>query len=375
MSILGYNSLSDVLTGYTNGALKKHKRGLSDRSHLTIEFPQSKDRVIRTFVPFLQNPSISEKGKANLNTYNLVGRAGQLFSYGGAESRKLSVNFSISLLHVLEEEPEMDNMFRPNLKVFFSDNENSKVAFNLTQVTEEDIIDEEEYARAEKITSGREINFDQVMKNANAAALQRGKDEIGKADVERSVGRNHAALQRAYYDEHVRKITGLGRNEFLDNLLNKIVTSKVFGQPEFNAAANVAKLDSTINLVYFWLNLIRGSVLNRSDNTMYGPPIVRLTHGAMYNNVPCLLQDYSINIDEQAGHDVATLTPKKIDITLNLVESRTGNFGNFQSGEVEFGDNITGWESVIEENNMDPCNGVIGQPNQFGSLDPRYTGL
>lgn len=367
MSILGYNSLSDVLGGYTNGALKKHKRGLSDRSHLTIEFPQTKDRVIRTFVPFLENPSISERGRANLNSYNLVGRAGQLFSYGGAESRKLNVSFSISLLHVLEEEPEMDNMFRPNLKVFFSDNENSKVAFNLSEVTDDDILNAEENALADMRKSGREVDAAEVMKNANAVALQRGKDEIGDADVERSVGRNHAALQRAYYDEHVRKITGLGRNEDLDKFLNKILTSKVFGQPEFNAAANVAKLDSTINLVYFWLNLIRGSVLNRSDNTTFGPPIVRLTHGAMYNNVPCLLQDYSINIDEQAGHDVATLTPKKIDITLNLVESRTGNFGNFQSGEVEFGDNITGWESVIEENNMDPCNGVIGQPNQFGS--------
>jgi len=365
MSILGYNSLSDVAKGYTNGALKKHKRGLSDRSHLTIEFPQSKDRVIRTFVPFLQNPSISEKGKANLNTYNLVGRAGQLFSYGGAESRKLSVNFSISLLHVLEEEPEMDNMFRPNLKVFFSDNANSKVAFNLSEVSDEDVEKVEEQLQA--LGGDPTILTPLTREIAQAANELKAGEKIGDADVERSVGRNHAALQRAYYDEHVRKITGLGRNEFLDNLLNNIVTSKVFGQPEFNAAANVAKLDSTINLVYFWLNLIRGSVLNRSDNTMYGPPIVRLTHGAMYNNVPCLLQDYSINIDEQAGHDVATLTPKKIDITLNLVESRTGNFGNFQSGEVEFGDNITGWESVIEENNMDPCNGVIGQPNQFGS--------
>jgi hypothetical protein len=367
MSILGYNSLSDVLKGYTNGALKKHKRGLSDRSHLTIEFPQSKDRVIRTFVPFLQNPSISEKGKANLNTYNLVGRAGQLFSYGGAESRKLNVSFSISLLHVLEEEPEMDNMFRPNLKVFFSDNENSKVAFNLS--TGEGRLDTDAEIAASMGGTTKDFTTEEIQSFYRAFADEENqgvaRDEIGDADVERSVGRNHAALQRAYYDEHVRKITGLGRNEFLDNLLNSV--KRAFDQPEFNAEANVAKLDSTINLVYFWLNLIRGSVLNRSDNTMYGPPIVRLTHGAMYNNVPCLLQDYSINIDEQAGHDVATLTPKKIDITLNLVESRTGNFGNFQSGEVEFGDNITGWESVIEENNMDPCNGVIGQPDQFGS--------
>ena len=94
-------------------------RRLSDRSHLTIEFPQSEGRVIRTFVPFLENPTISEKGKANLNSYNLVGRAGQLFSYGGADSRKLSVSFNITLLHVIAEEAELHDMFKKQFKLFF----------------------------------------------------------------------------------------------------------------------------------------------------------------------------------------------------------------------------------------------------------------
>ena len=99
--------LKDLAKGY-DGKLPIKKRRLSERSHLTIEFPQSDNRVIRTFVPFLENPTISEKGKANLNSYNLVGRAGQLFSYGGAESRKLTVNFNITLLHVMEEEKDFD---------------------------------------------------------------------------------------------------------------------------------------------------------------------------------------------------------------------------------------------------------------------------
>ena len=95
------NFLKDLFKGY-DGKLNKNKRKLSDRAHLAIEFPQKDDRVIRTFVPFLENPIIQEKGRARLNTYDLVGRAGQLFSYGGAESRKFSVTFHISLLHLSE---------------------------------------------------------------------------------------------------------------------------------------------------------------------------------------------------------------------------------------------------------------------------------
>ena len=99
--------LKDLFIGY-DGKFPINKRRLSERSHLTIEFPQQDNRVIRTFIPFLENPNISERGTANLNRYNLGGTAGQLFSYGGAEARRLNVNFNITLLHVMEEEKDLD---------------------------------------------------------------------------------------------------------------------------------------------------------------------------------------------------------------------------------------------------------------------------
>ena len=100
-------------------------------------------------------------------------------------------------------------------------------------------------------------------------------------------------------------------------------------------------------------------MLNRSDNTTYGPPIVRLTHGPMYANVPCLLQDYSIKVIEDAGYEAETLTPKRLEIVLNLVESRSGDFGAYRAGQAISGDNLTGWESIIGNNEMDPNNGLI----------------
>ena len=109
--------------------------------------------------------------------------------------------------------------------------------------------------------------------------------------------------------------------------------------------------------------------MNNAKSSLYGPPIVRVTHGPMFNNVPCLLQDYSIRIEDDAGYDVQTLTPKRVNISLNLVEARTGTFGEYDEGFIADGDNLAGWESIIENNNADPYNGLIGQSREFTAQD------
>jgi len=334
-------------------------RRLSDRSHLTIEFPQSEGRVIRTFVPFLENPTISEKGKANLNSYNLVGRAGQLFSYGGADSRKLSVSFNITLLHVIAEEAELHDMFKKQFKLFFSETERAQSAFNL----EKEARDLENIEIGNNIgnTSIGSFRSQQYYTNMDISSDARAKADaasLGTADVDAFIEVDHADLHRTHYLNLIKEITGFDPDEAAEGDLSFIGKGfNSFGINTGDQSENIRKLNETINLVYLWVNLIRASVMNRSDNTTFGPPIVRLTHGGMYNNVPCLLQDYSINIVEEAGYDVQTMVPKRLEISLNLVESRTGNFGKFQAGELELGDNLTGWESVIEKNNMDPYNG------------------
>ena len=124
--------LKDLFKGY-DGRLNKNKRKLPERSHLTLEFPQANDRVLRTFIPFMENPTISEKGRANLNSYNLVGRAGQLFSYAGADSRKLTVTFNITLLHVIEmaSDEGIDPMFTRQFQYFFTERDKALELFDL----------------------------------------------------------------------------------------------------------------------------------------------------------------------------------------------------------------------------------------------------
>jgi hypothetical protein len=281
----------------------------------------------------------------------------------------LQVTFNISLLHVLEEEKDLNEMFKRQFKLFFSEKELAAEAFNLSKAPETLNPDDVEDLQAQ---SGGLLNFEEasdlLYEIQSAAQREAAKAFIGDANTERGVDRDHAGLHRDYYRMLVR---GLTKKELADSdqELSESFGAKIQEFAGYGAPlANIDQLNSVINLVYAWVNLIRGSVLNNSTNTTFGPPIVRLTHGGMYNNVPCLLQDYSINIVEEAGYDVATLTPKRLQISLNLIESRTGNFGKFNAGRIEDGDNLTGWESVISTNNIDPYNGIIGlEDGEFGS--------
>ena len=295
------------------------KRYLHERSHLKLEFPQQGDQTIQAYIPFLENPEINEKGKSKLNTYDLVGRAGQLFSYGGADSRSLDLKFNISLLHVLDMQSTegITDKFQREFSAYFNDKALQRKAFNLN---------------AENTRLGEQIGF----------------PFFGQVKAVPEKGIPQAAAHRNYYRGLIGQVTNTDPGNQID----------VGGTPTGNS--DTKDLDKTLDLIYYWINLVRGSVLNNSTNTLYGPPIVRLTHGPMYNNVPCLVEDYSVSIEEEAGYDVQTLTPKRVQVTMSLVESRTGNFGEYVPGTITDGDNLTGWESIIDNNSIDPYNGLIG---------------
>lgn len=323
---------------------KKNNRLLQERSHLTLEFPQSNNRVLRTFIPFLENPRIAEKGTANLNSYNLVGRAGELFSYAGAQSRRLNVTFNISFQHVIEVDAEegITDKFRRQFNLFFTDRESAKAYFDLRE--EADIITLAAEDRGFSTPEERNRINEADSNERSDVTIQ---DALG-------MGRDHAATHRAYY----RRIAGLSNN---NAEVDGVSLGPAIAGEDAAAEARQADNNKHIDLVYCWLNLIRATVLNRADNTVYGPPIVRLTHGPMYGNVPCLVENYSVKVIEEAGYEAETLTPKRLEVTLNMVESRTGDFGKYAAGKVISGDNLTGWESIIGNNELDPHNGLISR--------------
>ena len=342
-------------------------RKLGERANLAFEFPQSNGRFLRVSLPFLENPTISEKGRANMSDYSLIGRAGQLFGYAGSDSRKFNMTFNISLMHVIETDQKegISDKFKRNFMLYFNDKASQEKLFGLKRQAKSlesrlQALEEDEESSIEDITATVQ-DLDNI-----EADIQ---EQIGDPDIDKAVGYNHSRAQRNFYAQLLGAVVGhpdavIAADAVADiaNFFGADITGEDILESlglETTEGA-LQRLDNTINLVMFWLNLVRSSVLNNSRNTTYGPPIIRLNHGTMYNNVPCLVEDYDIKIVEEAGYEINTLTPKRLQITLSMIESRTGNFGNYVPGAWQLGDNVTGWESVISDNAIDPHNGETG---------------
>ena len=92
--------------------------------------------------------------------------------------------------------------------------------------------------------------------------------------------------------------------------------------------------------------------------------MIRVRHGAMYRDTPCICKSYKISVDDKMGMDLKTLMPYRIKVTLDLMEVRTGDFGTFSPGEYTKRDNLVGWEAVVGGKGVDP--GSLGYGNNKG---------
>ena len=129
-----------------------------------------------------------------------------------------------------------------------------------------------------------------------------------------------------------------------------------------------------IDTIVFWSNLIRSSVLNNAINPMYGPPIIRLTYGALYQNIPCVCESYRISADDKAGYDQRTMLPRVIGVSMDLHEVREGNRGTFKPVQPIERDNLAGWESIVGDfKTTDPMStnleDVLGSPQLARDAD------
>ena len=105
--------------------------------------------------------------------------------------------------------------------------------------------------------------------------------------------------------------------------------------------------------VMYWVNLIRASCLTNAKQPYLGPPLVRLHHGILYSDIPCLVSSYNITYDQMHGFDSKTMLPRVISVKLSLKEVRLR--GRAYSPGAN-GDYTPGWDSFIHEDfvTLDP---------------------
>jgi hypothetical protein len=347
-------------------------RNLENKTFLRFYFPPEAEgnRTVVT-MPFFENPQIKETKRARYKRYNLLGRSSNLYAYLGADSRKLTLNFSITLPHLMEEH-RLAILSGKYVNTIQGDRTISDIKNDFKSPTSVPRPD-----RGVQSILNNFMTLEGLQRSARTAinGTDWGKSLVGKEGAE-----NELERIKDVYD------VGPGFGDFIANAVgafnkgidfiktfNPIHYSPLLFPEPFSPTADDSlpatqraerqdrstfKLSvKAIEVILYWVNIIRSSVINNARNPIKGPPVVRLSHGTLYQNIPCICTDYTIEFKEDWGYDVHTLTPRKINVRMNLEELRAGDFGQFDPtvNNMSARDNIAGWESVISSpNTMDP---------------------
>ena len=306
---------------------------LEDKSLLVFEFKKKKGDTFRRVLNFIENITVKESVETNYSEYTPIGSNGSIFAYLGAKSRKLDLNFNITLPNIQEH-----TLIKPTAHNT-TDQEGIKSSYFATE------------------------NFGDFYKKDSYANL------IGKFDTAFSENLTDNE-KRLFREVH----PSLAKEAFPDAIVppfqiplsNATIPTK--GIP-LKKDADYAVESSRIKSIYqvmYWVNLIRSCVLTHSKRPYLGPPIITLTHGIMFMNVPCICTSYNIDNDEEAGYDPITLLPRRIKISLSLREVRLRG-SSFAPSEGT-SRNMPGWDSLYDEDKensqgyptMDPFDQVGG---------------
>lgn len=305
-------------------------RKLAERSYLYFKYP-AKDKSLEFYLPFMENIDVQEQQRANYATYDLIGRAGSLYAYLGAKSREMTLRFNITLPNIV------DYIHNVGLSEMFADNFREVVmGINKSEERKKFFAGKTDYPRSTNFSNQGKFDY-----------YTQGKRDIQQVDASFMDATDRKSGTRSAFEDIAKFFNtrwGLGN---------------LFGEPEVKKGFSDVDTGEAVNFLMMWVNVIRTSVINNSTQTQYGPPIVYLNHGTMYNNIPCVCTNYSVKIQNNAGYELLSLAPRQVEIQMNLSETRTGNgqFGDFKPFKLIEGENLAGWEAVInDKGTMDPNN-------------------
>lgn len=317
-------------------------RGLPERAKLKFYFPQEGGAPSLTVeMPFFENPTVRERKRARYKTYSLISRSSDMYAYLGAESRKIDLEFFISLPHIMQEYPWVNEgkFMGPSTDV-----NNSK-------------LEKEKFKAGPAGSSAKENKFSSFFLSEQYKSLKNSSTVPNTAGVQKE------GMMAAMNTMSIVSPLGGGFNEF--------IVDGAIEQHQDNAYKNVENKEKIVDMIQYWINIIRSSVTNSADNPTLGPPVIRFSHGIMYRNVPCICKEYDVEWEEKMGYEIATLLPRRIKISMRLEELRTGDYGDYIPGDIVKGDNLAGWEAVIAHGSSDPGGVNLGDFTSTQVMGPK----
>ena len=114
-----------------------------------------------------------------------------------------------------------------------------------------------------------------------------------------------------------------------------------------------------LEFIDYQINLVRSMPINNAEQPTQAPPIVRLNHGLLYQDIPCVCRNYSISQDSGPARDIgykSKISNKFVTIEIMLSETRTGDYQktSFDPNNNSSRDNIVGWEQILKGRSLDP---------------------
>ncbi len=287
----------------TRKSNRPYDNKLEERGYIAFNYSHdiggNADTGTSRVLPFFENPQISETRQANYaqNKIYLRNDTARLYTY--TKPRKITLNMVYTIPHVAE-------FFRGNMAWLL------------------------------KKSSGLGGKADSL--NQEKEAIAAYLDSIVAFDVhQKTVKEDIPAPPKSKF--------GPDGGQPLPAAINE----------EHWKAVNVpsAKWHKVMDFLHYAINHIRSSVINSGGERTTGPPIAILKWGSLYDKVPCIVKQYKISVDQNAGYEPRSLFPNRIKISLTLEEMR--NFhGNLHGKESVIHGDLPGWESIHELGYIDP---------------------
>ena len=293
-------------------------RMLEERARIEFHYPDENNTIV--FVPFYENPEIKESQAANYADYNPIGRAGSLYAYTGSQSRKFKVKATYTLPHLYWAPMGIARFLR---YAFGNSKKEQQLLF--TNISRESVAPKESLSHS----IGAKDSYTTLL-----------KESLGIPDPP-------PEKRFAKTPQPNRRMDGMDFNTDILGTLDAFLEEEGVDSLGDLSVNEGVKANQVIDTLLFFMALFRTSTVNNAQNPTLGPPILRLTFGTMYQSVPCVCKNYSLTWEEEAGFDLETLTPRRLVISLDLEEIRSGDFKAFDQNSIIARNNLTGWESAI----------------------------
>lgn len=300
----------EQLEGYTTRQGHRWNQDLESRGYLRFLYQKQKGGYWDRILPFIENPTFNESRSANYAENNILARNEQARLYTGSKARRIDTSFTYTLPHLAHFIPTSDILksLTEVENARFTQRELEAVKSYLASIIEKDVtkgalnqdpnVDNSFTPPDERIS----LSPEEQVKQAKQVIADRNDSLDGPVGPFLMTERSTNSLL-----PFLKTSSDAG----LDNLWNVFLLHVI--------AASDRELE-VLSVFQAAINHIRASVAGSDGNPKYGPPIVELKWGSVYDHVPCIVRDYRIELTDRAGYNTKTLLPQQIQVNLTLEE-------------------------------------------------------